>query len=85
MGLLFSKAAAKVHKEGQAWNPLGALPHEPSAEPSEAAAMMGSQGLPTAMIPSSTVRGVPSDKNEEQQDYTALIKAGLDQLRNSAK
>ncbi len=81
---LFLRAAAKLRQESAAVNPVNSLRLEHAAEPGAEAALPLSLGSTSPSMPSSAVRGFASQDNQ-QQDYAALIKAGLDQLRNSAK
>jgi len=83
-GLLFSGIAEKLPQESKALPPLKGLSRDEASAPQVEPNFLARMGLPSAGIASTAVRGLAAENNQEQ-DYTALITAGLEKLRNSKK
>ncbi len=81
---VISNAAAKLGKENVLVNPRRSPAAKRSAETKIETGLPENLGSPSAGSPSSETHGFSSGNNQDQ-DYAALIKAGLEQLRNSAK
>lgn len=80
---LFSRAAVKIRKESAARNPLNAPHPGRAAAPHGGVELAENPEMNAAVMPSTEGRDFSSENNQEQ-DYSALIKAGLEQLRKSA-